>query len=346
MKRITIFFLLLGLLWIAPSFGQSQNGVIAFPIEQQQKLGIQTVTAKAVPSYPLAPLPAEVIASPQDAYHLSLPFAATVEALPVLPGALVKAGEVLLRLQSPEILDLEARLKTAKAHLQEAQKRHARVSRLVKAGVLAQKEADMALADVQSARASVQNLAQTLRLADATQGRIALRAPASGTLLFIHVRRGETVAAQTPLVTLAVSAKPWLEIMVPAAFLPLIRAGFKVQAQGQDGTIQSLGGINPRTQMASVKAEFHASAPMLQPGVRLPALLFVPGEHLFAIPKSSVTEQHGQTFVFVAKANGFAAVAVERMGELASEMVVSGPLAGQKVVSQGTAMIKAAQEGL
>jgi RND family efflux transporter MFP subunit len=342
MKHVNTYFLLAGLLWTALSFAKSQNGMIEFSAEQQKKLGIQTTAVKAVSSYPLPPLPAEITAAPQNEYHLSLPFAAKVEALPVLPGALVKEGDVLLRLQSPEILDLQARLKSAEAHLQEAQKRHARVSRLVAAGVLAQKEDEMAMTDVQSTRAAVQNLAQTLRFVDATEGQIVLRAPASGTLLFIHARRGETVAAQAPLVTLAVLANPWLDIMVPVTLLPLVQPGLKVQAQGQDGIVKSVGGINPRTEVASVKAELHSGAPMLQPGLQLSALLFVPGDHLFTIPKSSVTEQQGHTFVFIAKENGFLAVVVERMGEMGDNIVVRGPLAGQKVVSQGTAMIKAA----
>jgi cobalt-zinc-cadmium efflux system membrane fusion protein len=310
MKHVNTCFLLVGLLWTALSFAQSPHGMIVFPTEQQQKLGIQTTAVKAVSSYPLPPLPAEITAAPQNEYHLSLPFAAKVEALPVLPGALVKAGDVLLRLQSPEILDLQARLKTAKAHLQEAQKRHARVSRLVAAGVLAQKEDEVAMADVQTTRAAVQNLAQTLRLVDVADGQVVLRAPASGTLLFIYARRGETIAAQAPLVTLAVLAKPWLDIMVPVTLLPLVQPGLKVQVQGQDGIIKSVGGINPRTQMANVKAELHSGTPMLQPGLQLPALLFVPGDHLFTVPKSSVTEQKGHTFVFVAKENGSLAVAV------------------------------------
>lgn len=336
--------LAMGLILSALACGAPQDKVVPFPLEQQKKLGIETIMAKAVLSYPLPPLPAEVVAAPQHHYAISLPFSVTVEDLPILPGQKVKKGDVLLRLQSPEILDLEGRRRQAQARLSEAQKRLYRVRRLAQEGVLAQKEEEMASADAASALAEEESLARTLRLADASRGKMVLRAPEDGQVLFVHAKRGKALSANDLLVTLAASAPPWLEILVPAALVSQIYPGMEALAQGQKGTLRGMGGIDPSTQMARAQVEL-ANQGVLLPGVKLSALLFIPGENLFSLPRSSLTEQGGKSFVFVQREEGFLPVEVLRLGELDDSIVVKGDLLGSKVTFKGTAAIKAAWGG-
>lgn len=337
-------YLIVFLFWAAMAHAELQNKIIPFPLAQQKNLGVETKAAQAVSRYPLPPLPAEVVTAPQHQYVISLPFSTTVEDLPVLPGQKVNKGDNLMYLQSPEILDLEGRQRQAQARFKEAKKRLDRVAHLVEAGVLAQKEVEMARTDMESALAEKESLSRTLRLANASDGNILLHAPEAGQVRFIHVRRGESVSPHAPLVTLAPFAHPWLEILVPVALLGKTHIGMEAEAGGKQGVLQSVGGVEPSTQMAKAQVKL-TNAEDLLPGVQLPALLFVPGENLFLLPRSSLTEQGGKSIVFIAGDGGFIPIEVRRLGEIGENAIVEGALAGTQVVVRGTAAVKAAWGG-
>jgi HlyD family secretion protein len=152
--------------------------------------------------------------------------------------ALLRAGA-----RSEDVKAMSAEIAAARASEDLLQKEVTRARALVETGTLAQAALDQAEAGLASQKARRQALEERLRglrngprkqeidTADA-QARAAgkavtleserlarhtLRAHAAGTVLDVHVDPGEVVAPGTPIVTLADTARPYIDVFVPQA---------------------------------------------------------------------------------------------------------------------------------
>lgn len=160
--------------------------------------------------------------------------------------ALLRAGA-----RSEDVKAMSAEIAAARASEDLLQKEVTRARALVETGTLAQAALDQAEAGLASQKARRQALEERLRglrngprkqeidTADA-QARAAgkavtleserlarhtLRAHAAGTVLDVHVDPGEVVAPGTPIVTLADTARPYIDVFVPQGDLEGIRPG-------------------------------------------------------------------------------------------------------------------------
>ncbi len=79
--------------------------------------------------------------------------------------------------------------------------------------------------EVQTARARAVAAAKTLELSDERVQRYALRAPIDGTILDVHVEAGEVIGVGVPVVTLADTKSPYVDVFVPIDQLDGIRVG-------------------------------------------------------------------------------------------------------------------------
>ncbi len=79
--------------------------------------------------------------------------------------------------------------------------------------------------EVETARARAVAAAKTLELSDERVQRYALRAPIAGTILDVHVESGEVIGAGVPVVTLADTKRPYVDVFVPIDGLDGIKVG-------------------------------------------------------------------------------------------------------------------------
>ena len=133
-----------------------------------------------------------VVAMPGGSATLAAPAAGVVSAVRVQVGSVVRRGELLLRMDVPELVaDLAARQAAADAAAREA----ARLAALYAEGVTSSRA-------LEEARAAASSAAAALAAARALVNRTQVRSPLSGGVQSVLVQPGERVEAGTLLVSI------------------------------------------------------------------------------------------------------------------------------------------------
>lgn len=172
---------------------------------------LPTPTRAPTPTPAPTPLPgisADAVVVPQSSYELSAPITAVVETVFVSEQDEVRAGQLLMRLDSSTrraALDVaEADLERALAAADRAQ---TALERLPEDANIAQRE--IAEADVRLAQAELGLARQALTAADVALRQTEIRAPAAGTVAFVGLSEGEQAVAGEHVLTVA-DMSAWL----------------------------------------------------------------------------------------------------------------------------------------
>ena len=86
-----------------------------------------------------------------------------------------------------------------------------------------------------SAEARAEAARKAMALVDERVGKHELRAQNEGTVLDVHVETGEVVAAGAPVVTVADTQKPYVDVFVPVGQLGALQVGTKASVRGDAG---------------------------------------------------------------------------------------------------------------
>lgn len=180
------------------------------------------------------------MASAMESATLSTKLMASVTAVPVVEGALVRRGDVLVRL---DVQDLAAKRRQIEAGLSdaEAQRDLAMVHATRMRAMLADSAApramvDRAEADLQRAEAGVRAVGAQLDELAATTGYGELRAPFDGVIAQRHVDVGAFVAPGTPLITVDRVGALRVTVTIPADQAGAVRAGMAVVVEIEGDT--------------------------------------------------------------------------------------------------------------
>ena len=273
----------------------------------------------------------------------------------------VAPGQPLLRINSPEFGELQLKLLEATNQARVAETTRTREKSLFGEGIIPQRRVIEADAAASTARATEEHARAALRLAgadDATiakiaagqvQDRLEIRASRAATVLAIEVKPGQRVADADPLLRLGELGTLWLDIDLPAAQADawdpdaeITVVGRNVLAKPLSVSAQVSGG-----QTVKLRADVTRGVESLRPGEFLQA--HVPlrtPSGAWTLPNAAVIHQADRTVVFVRTASGFEARRVTVVGESASDVSVSGPLAsGDSIAIAGTIALKAAWLG-
>jgi HlyD family secretion protein len=107
--------------------------------------------------------------------------------------------------------------------------------------------------EVAAAQARVQGAAASLAAIEARLLRYVLESPVAGTVIDVHVKAGEMIAAGAPAISLADLDHPFVDVFVPQAqLLPGLKVGSGAQVR-VDGAAQPLGG---RVEHVFARTEF------------------------------------------------------------------------------------------
>ncbi len=185
-----------------------------------------------------------------------------------------------------------------------------------------------------------------------------IRAPIDGTVVARSATLGELVSPdKQSLLTLADMTTLWVLADVPEAKLPEVAKGTKARvrlATARDDVIEGqvsyiASHLAPGTRSAEVRIEVSGRDPLVKPGVFAEAELFASqSEHrqpVLAVPAAAVQTVDGRAIVFT-PAPKRAGVFVKREVEAGSEVggmvpILSGLRRGEKIVTQGTFILKA-----
>ena len=332
--------------------------------EQGKALGVETVALVARQAGEIQGLPAEVTVPNRQLYVVAAPLAGLVEHVAVAANATVKKGELLARLQSPQLAEIQRGLLQAASQLQLAKDNLERDDQLLREGIIAASRQRATKSQHAEAAAAYAERRQALRLAGLSDAAIAklqsgrgmgggveVVAPAAGVVLEQMATPGQRVEAAAPLFKLGQLDPLWLEVQLPVARLNEVAQGaaVKVPASGAAGRVISIGRSVGTNQTVAVRAEIATGADRLRPGQFVEASVAASsaGAKQWSVPNAALVRTEGALLLFVQTAQGFRAQKVTLMSEGAADSLVGGELKGdERIAVRGVAALKAALSGI
>lgn len=337
---------------------------IALAPAQAKALGVETRPLAAADTGSAAGLPAKVVVPVEQMRVVAAPLAGLLTQVGAVAGQTVKKGQMLARLASPGLLQVQRDYLQAKQQADLAQRSLARDEQLFKEGIIAEARLQASRASQAQAAVAARELQAELRIAGATAGggsltpEVAVSAPLDGVVLEASAAVGSRVEAATALFTVAQLNPLWLEIQAPAALAGNLKEGAAVRIAGSEasGKLINVGRqISPGSQTVTLRARMDAGLDSLHPGQMVEATVAAAPQAgatagksaTYRIPQAAVVRQAGQAWVFVQTAGarpGFQATPVSVAGNAGADVLVSGSAlaANAAVAVKGVSALKSA----
>ena len=272
-------------------------------------------------------------------------------------GARVRAGEVLVHLESPEVGMIRADLAEAEALVEIARENFDREVRLEAQGISSRRELLDAEATLRRVEASRRSAEERLRVLDAglhgEGGHFDITSPFDGIVVERDAGVGEVVGPSDPLATVADLGQLWIELDIYERDLAQVREGLPVTVStaawpgrtfpASVGYVADILDTERRTVRARVVLDNRDGA--LKPGMFATASIQVGEGRLVAVPRDAVQDVEGQLVVWVPgdEEGSFVVRPVVLGAELPGDYVevVSGISEGETLVVTGAFTLKA-----
>ncbi|MHB0985293.1 MAG: efflux RND transporter periplasmic adaptor subunit [Sulfuricella sp.] len=330
------------------------------PNSQIRALGIQTAPLQSQTDSVIASFPAQVIVPPKAEQVVSSPVAGLVAQLLVQQNQVVRSGDPLVRLVSPELGQLQLQLLQAIARATLARQAARREQALFDEGIIPQRRVQETQAGLKEAEAALNQAKAALRLSGmpaATIERIAasgkpqdsitLTAMQVGIVTEIAVKPSQRVEAATALLHVAQTDSLWLDIQLPVSESVNWPAGTKVKVAGRGIAARILSAsptVSSSSQTVVLRAAVEGKTGRIRPGefvtVELPVAATQDG---WDVPLSAVAHDGNQAYLFVRTADGFEARPVKVAASAGQRVRVQGPLkAGEQIAVSSVVALKGA----
>ena len=273
-----------------------------------------------------------------------------VRAINVTPGTSVKAGTVLLQIDSSAeqaaLQNLMATRESLAVSANFAKEQLERSKALRADGVLSQQDADQARANANQQEATLRATDALIASQKAKVGFFSIVAPFDGVVGHVPVKIGDFVNPALPLTSLTQDAGLEAEVWVPIERVGTLSASSKVRLIDDGGkpiAESPLTFVSPRadaqSQLVLIKAAFSSNGTLRADQMARARVIWSQAPGL-TLPASAVMREAGQPFVFVVEAGKAKRVPVELGALQGGEYVVQrGLSAGQQVVVSGVQMV-------
>ena len=334
---------------------------------------IQWAPAELGQSSASAVIPGTIIPNENRTARLSAPAEGRVTTVRVQPGDRVGRGQVLVSLLGPgagsaqsDVSKAAAQVVAMRAQAGYAQAARNRAERLLTLKAIPRQDYERAIADDESAKASLsQALAEQRRAISSAEqlgagasasGEMVLRSPLSGVVLTRDAQPGAVVAAGTQLVSVTDPTSLWLQVNAPEKLASLFRVGgilrFSVPAYPADkfdARVTAVGAaLDPNSRTLLVRATILNANQKLKP--EMLASVSVEGDGpstVLVVPDGAIQLFDGRPTVFIVKPNqAGGATFVRRSVEIGPRTgstvgVTRGLAPGELVVTVGAFSVKA-----
>ena len=328
------------------------------------RAGLKTVDTRTASYEATVQAPAEVLFDETDATVVTSTVAALVSRWQVSPGDMVKSGDVLAVVQSPDIAEIKSDLVSANAANLVQQQEMARQRELKERGLISDAEFSRQSALAEQARAAYVGARGLLLSAGLTQSDIdeileygslsnqfALRAPADGMVVERIAQLGELLEAGRAFAMIADPSSMWVEAKLTEEQIRSIDVGHELVFHSDGRGLHRVGGeviwisrmLDPHTRTATVRAK------VIDPDHRLRAgefgrvtLVEKGNQAITLVPKDAVQWEGCCNVVFVREAaDRFRPRKVEiRDGDGPFYQVTNGLEPGETVVVDGAFLLK------
>jgi RND family efflux transporter MFP subunit len=299
-------------------------------------------------------LPGTVSIPPQQLRVVAAPAGGLVETVLVAADETVAAGQPIVTLRSPDLVEAQRQFLAALSDEALAADRLRRTRMLIEARATPERELRVAETEAAHAKARLDERSQILALMEMSETEIEtlrttrkivssvkVHAPISGTVVARNASPGQRVEPAAPLLSIAELDPLWVNLQVPAARLQAVSVDARVilPAYGVEGRVIRIGRtVDSATQSAVVVAEIDSAGGTVRPGLAVAATIKIGqnGASQWSVPSTAVVRHRDRTWVFVRGDKGFRAKSVEVIAETAARASIRGPLSpGERVADRG-----------
>lgn len=330
------------------------------PNTQIQVLGIQTAPLQGQSGSVQASFPAQVVVPPKAEQVVSSPVAGMIAQLLVQQNQVVRAGEPLLRIASPELGQLQLQLLQTAARATLARQAAQREKVLFDEGIIPQRRVQESQATLAEANAALNQARAALRLSGMPaplieriaasgkpQDNITLTASQSGIVTELEVKPGQRVEAATSLLHVVQTDVLWLDIQLPVSENANWPVGTKLKVAGRDITarIMSTGStVSSSSQTVVLRAAVEGKTERIRPGEFVTVELPVVATHdSWDVPLAAVAHDGEQAYVFIRTNDGFEARLVQATASAGQRVRIRGALkATEQIAVAGVVALKGA----
>ncbi|HEY0635383.1 MAG TPA: efflux RND transporter periplasmic adaptor subunit [Gammaproteobacteria bacterium] len=337
---------------------------MSFTAQQQQTLGITVAPLLKAEGISGQLVQAQVTVPPTQLRIISAPLEGMVEQLTVSEGDHVNAGNVIARLQSPQLLGLQRDLLQALSQQRLALSEWKRDEELFNEGVIAQRRYLETQSRYLEQNAALDERRQALRLAGMDKRDISqleksrqmttqlnVRSPINGVVLERMSEAGRRLAVADPLYRIADTAQLWMEIRAPIEAVRNLAEGSLVQASAKPikAAVIAVGhDVDAASQTVLVRAKVTEGSQHLWPGEYLQvSLATATTTPLYQVPAGAIARSGNKSVIFVQVKDGFTALPIKVIASQGGKSVIEGALKGdERIAVSGIAAIKGAWLGL
>lgn len=248
--------------------------------------------------------------------HVSTQVEGIIKQVHIALGDQVKKGQPLIEIESVVAGEGQAAYQEAQGMLTLARRNFERVSELRKENISSEKEYLQAKQELEAAEiraAGALSKMNRLGSGGTAGGRVVLRAPLDGTVLVMHAVSGEVAKTDESLVTVGDNTTVWVWADLYERDIAAVKKGQAAQKLAASISVKAYPGdefpgtvdlVSPAMDESSrtvkVRVEVKNTDGRLLAGMFAAVKLYLPGtDETMAVPKPTVLEDEGRSFVFV-----------------------------------------------
>jgi cobalt-zinc-cadmium efflux system membrane fusion protein len=292
---------------------------IRFPVGAPQLAMIRSQSLPTSPVPVAGPLSARVAYDEDATTKIGVGISGRIVALKAAPGALVRAGQVLAEIDSPDFGTAQADFDKARADEEHKRLVFERAQALGPGEAIAAKDLEAAQADYAAARAETKRAGLRLKNLNPYKLRVqgqsfALTSPIRGVVTERTATPGLDVSpgSGSPLFVVSDLRHLWLMIDLPEKLLPTVRAGEDVAIESdaypdlrfKAKVVQVGQMVDPNTRRVVMRARIDNPDGRLLPEMFVRAYLLRGNDIGVRVPNSAIVDRGIYAYVFVEEASG------------------------------------------
>jgi membrane fusion protein, heavy metal efflux system len=304
-----------------PETTQAASSLIVLSAEQLALAGIETGTPERRKLADHLRVSGRVEVPPQNLVSVHTPIKGFVRQANLLPGDVVKKGQLLTRIEHRDLIALQRSYHEARADVAFLAQEAARKDTLAKAEASAERLAQRAAADLAVRQAHLASAAAELRTIGLDPDRLdpanpvaqlGIYAPASGVLSQVMINVGKLVQPEDLLFEIVDRRHSHVEMAVYARDMGQLAVGqnLRIYAPGRaeplPGEVHLLGPvIDPATKTARVHGHFATEPAPVAPGTMVEVEVLTTPREALVVPEAAVVRQGDMSYVFLREGAGF-----------------------------------------
>lgn len=337
------------------------NEAIAVETKKLAEYGIQLAQVERGAISQSIRLPAKLTANLDKQAHVTATFSGRMDAVYVDLEQVVKKGQALAQIVSPELVEQQSNLRLAEANLQQKQQEYRQEKDIWQEGATAKRDYQRAEHAYQQAQIAVKEAKARILALGAkldSNGRYTITAPLSGVISRKDIVVGEHVQVTDALLVIDEPNQLWLEFNLPTqqamSFKPGQNIDFYVlgYTQAFQARLQHISSqADAETGRLQMRALVQSNADILRPNTLVNVELAIASkQNQLRIAKAALQSIENQTVVFTAKQSEDKVEFYPQKVRVAASsdpqwvIVEDGLQQGQRYVTQGSFLLKSELE--